>query len=185
MDGATALERAYGHLTTTVGKVPADGLSTASACAGWDLRDLLNHVLGAGWMFTKANQGETGVLEDAGDLVRDDHVTACADLAAANVAAWRTPDALVGERSYPFGTFPAPVALMLNVGEIAVHAWDVAKATGQPATIDPEVAGLLLDFYQGMPLDGFREHGAFGPEVPVDESAPVADRMLGLLGFQP
>jgi uncharacterized protein (TIGR03086 family) len=74
---------------------------------------------------------------------------------------------------------------MINVGEIAVHAWDVAKATDQDATIDPEVASLLLDFYQGMPLDAFRAHGAFGPEVPVDPSAPVADRMLGLLGFQP
>ncbi len=185
MDGATALERSYGHLTTTVGTVSADGLSTASACEGWDLRDLLNHVLGAGWMFTRANDGETGVPEDAGDLVGDDHITACAQLAAANVAAWRTPDALDGERTYPFGTFPAPVALMINVGEIAVHAWDVAKATDQDATIDPEVASLLLDFYQDMPLDAFRAHGAFGPEVPVDPSAPVADRMLGLLGFQP
>ena len=185
MDGATALERSYGHLTTTVGNVSAEELSTASACEGWDLRALLNHVLGAGWMFTRANEGETGVPEDAGDLVGDDHIAACTQLATANVAAWRIPDALDGERTYPFGTFPAPVALMINVGEIAVHAWDVAKATDQDATIDPEVASLLLDFYKGMPLDAFRAHGAFGPEVPVDPSAPVADRMLGLLGFQP
>jgi uncharacterized protein (TIGR03086 family) len=185
MDGATALERAYGHLTTTVGNVSSEDLTTASACEGWDLRALLNHVLRAGWMFTRANQGETGVPEDAGDLVGDDHVTACAELAAANVAAWCTPTALEGERTYPFGTFPAPTALMINVGEIAVHSWDVARATGRPAAIDPEVAALLLDFYQGMPLDAFRAHGAFGPEVPVGESAPVADRMLGLLGFHP
>jgi uncharacterized protein (TIGR03086 family) len=185
MDGAAALELAYGQLTTTVGNVSTEELGTASACEGWDLRDLLNHVLGAGWMFTRANLGETGVPEDAGDLVGDDHVAACKALADANVAAWRGPDALDGERTYPFGTFPAPVALMINVGEIAVHAWDIAKTTGQPSDIDPEVATLLLDFYSSMPLDAFRAHGAFGPEVPVDESAPVADRMLGLLGFQP
>jgi uncharacterized protein (TIGR03086 family) len=136
-------------------------------------------------MFTRANQGETGVPEDAGDLVGADHVTACAELADANVAAWRTPDALEGERSFPFGTFPAPVALMINVGEVAVHAWDLARSTDQPAAIDPEVAALLLDFYSSLPLDQFRGHGAFGPEVPVEDSAPVADRMLGLLGFHP
>ena len=185
MDGATALERSYRHLNATVESVPSEALSTPSACAEWDLRALLNHVLGAGWMFTRANQGEDGVPEDGGDLVGTDHVTACAELAEANVASWRTPDALEGERAFPFGTFPAPVALMINVGEVAVHAWDLAKATGQPADIDPEVAALLLDFYSGMPLEQFRAHGAFGPEVPVDANAPVADRMLGLLGFQP
>ena len=184
MDGATALDRSYVHLNAAVGSVPPEALSSASACEGWDLRALLNHVLGAGWMFTRANQGES-VPEDAGDLVGTDHVAAVAALADANVASWRTPDALEGERAFPFGTFPAPVALMINVGEVAVHAWDIAKATGQPADIDPEVAALLLDFYSQMPLDQFRAHGAFGPEVPVEASAPAADRVLGLLGFQP
>ena len=136
-------------------------------------------------MFTRANWGETDVPEDAGDLLGADHVAACAELAEANVAAWRTPDALEGERTFPFGTFPAPVALLINVGEVAVHAWDLARATDQPAAIDPEVATLVLEFYSAMPLDEFRAHGAFGPEVLVDEAAPVADRMLGLLGFRP
>jgi hypothetical protein len=61
----------------------------------------------------------------------------------------------------------------------------MAKATGQDATIDPEVAELLLDFYGSIPLDEFRAHGAFGPEVEVDPTAPPADRVLALLGFQP
>ena len=184
MDAVEALERAHEHLVTTVGGIAPEALSTPSACDGWDLRALLNHTLGAGWMFTLANHGQA-VPEDGGDLVGDDHVAACTKLAEANVASWRGPDALDGERAFPFGTFPAPVALGINVGEIAIHAWDVAKATGQDATIDPEVAELLLDFYRGLPLDAFREHGAFGPEVAVDPSAPAADRVLGLLGFQP
>lgn len=184
MDAVDALERAHEHLTKTTANVSADALATPSACDGWDLRALLNHVLGAGWMFTLANSGES-VPEDDGDLVGDDHVAACVQLAQANVASWRGPDALQGERSFPFGTFPAPVALSINVGEIAVHAWDLARATGQDPTIDPEVAELLLGFYGSLPLDEFRAHGAFGPEVAVDPSAPAADRVLGLLGFQP
>jgi uncharacterized protein (TIGR03086 family) len=160
-------------------------LTRDSACEGWDLHALLNHILGAGWMFTQANTaGESGP-EDKGDLVTAGHVAACSDLAAANLASWQGPAALEGERSFPFGTFPAPVALTMNVGEIAIHAWDVARSTGQPADIDPAVAGLLFDFYSSMPMDAFRAHGAFGPEVAVDASAPVADRMLGLLGFHP
>jgi uncharacterized protein (TIGR03086 family) len=184
MDAVDALERSQARLLGTVGNIPAGSLASASACEEWDLRALLNHVLGAGWMFTLANRGES-VPEDGGDLVGDDHVAACAAMAEANVASWRADAALEGERAFPFGTFPAPMALMINVGEVAVHTWDLAKATGQDATIDPEVAELLLAFYGSIPLDEFRAHGAFGPEVEIDATAPAADRMLALLGFQP
>jgi uncharacterized protein (TIGR03086 family) len=184
VDGVTALERSYEHLLRSVDGLSVEQLGSTSECANWDVRATLNHVLGAGWMFTKANQGES-VPEDGGELIGDDPARACAEVAAANVASWQGPDALVGDRRYPFGTFPAPAALMVNVGEVAVHAWDLAKSTGRDATIDPEVAELLFGFYGSMPLDGFREHGAFGPIVPVAESAPVADRLLGLLGFTP
>jgi uncharacterized protein (TIGR03086 family) len=184
MDAVDALERSHAHLLGTVNNIPAEALSTSSACEGWDLRTLLNHILGAGWMFTVANSGES-VPEDGGDLVGDDHVAACAALAEANLSSWRADGALEGERAFPFGTFPAPMALMINVGEVAVHAWDLAKATGQDATIDPGVAELLLDFYGSLPLEEFRAHGAFGPAVEIDPTAPAADRMLALLGFQP
>jgi uncharacterized protein (TIGR03086 family) len=184
MDAVEALERSHRHLAATVGNISAEALSTSSACEEWDLRTLLNHNLGAGWMFTLANRGES-VPEDGGDLVGDDHVAACAAVAEANLASWRAQGALEGERAFPFGTFPAPMALLINVGEVAVHAWDLAKATGQDATIDPEVAELLLGFYGSIPLEEFRAHGAFGPEVEVEPTAPAADRLLGLLGFQP
>jgi hypothetical protein len=62
---------------------------------------------------------------------------------------------------------------------------ELAKFTGQDATIDPDVAELLRDFYFRLPLEEFRAHGAFGPEVEVAWAAPVADRMLGPLRFQP
>lgn len=184
MDAVDALERSHAQLLGTVASIATEDLSNPSACDEWDLRTLLNHVLGGGWMFTLANRGES-VPEDGGDLVGDDHVAACAALAEANVASWRAAGALEGERAFPFGTFPAPMALMINIGEVAVHAWDLAKATGQDATIDPEVAELLLDFYGSIPLQEFRAHGAFGPEVEVDPTAPAADRVLALLGFPP
>jgi uncharacterized protein (TIGR03086 family) len=184
MDGVTALERAYEAMGKRVANLTADQLSIQSACSEWDLRALLNHAFGAGWMFTLVNQGQT-LGEDSGDVVGDDPAAACAELAAANVASWKAAGGLEGERTYPFGTFPAEMALVINVGEILIHAWDVAKATGQDATIDPEAAELLYGLYGNMPLDMYREYGAFGPEVQVPESAPIADRLLGLLGFQP
>lgn len=66
-----------------------------------------------------------------------------------------------------------------------MHTWDLAKATGQPAQIDPEVAQLIYDFYRAIPMDGMRAGGVYGPEISVPESAPVQDRLLGFLSRRP
>jgi uncharacterized protein (TIGR03086 family) len=184
MDPVSALEVAYESMANATADLGAAQLAAPSQCDGWDVKTTLNHAFGAGWMFTLVNQGQA-LGEDSGDLVGDDAARACREVAAANVAAWKADGAFEGDRTYPFGSFPAPAALMVNVGEIAVHAWDVAKSTGQDAAIDPNVAALLWDFYNSVPLEAFREHGAFGPVVPVPDSAPMSDRVLGLIGFQP
>jgi uncharacterized protein (TIGR03086 family) len=135
-------------------------------------------------MFTLVNQGGSAG-EDAGDLVGRDPIGAIRQSAAANLATWRSPGAFEGDRSFPFGTFPAEAAVVMNLSEVVVHTWDVATALGQGFRIDGPTAQILLDFYSAIPLDGYRAHGAFGPEVTIAPEAPVADRFLALLGREP
>jgi uncharacterized protein (TIGR03086 family) len=123
--------------------------------------------------------------EDAGDVIGDDASLAVVAAAKENLASWRQPGALEGHRPYHFGTFSAVGAAMLNLGEVVVHNWDVAKATGQALVIDPAVGKRIYDWSVSIPIDDFRDHGAFGPEVAVPASAPVVDRLVGLLGRQP
>lgn len=92
--------------------------------------------------------------EDAGDVIGDDPMHALAVTSAANLASWRQPGALDGDRTYPWGTFPARAGLVINVGEVALHAWDLAKPTGQSADIDADVAQVIYDFYRRIPMDG-------------------------------
>ena len=183
MDAVSALERSYDDFGRILAKLSPDQLSMASPCADWDLRATLNHTLTAVRMFTLVNEGRA--VDDAGYLVGDDPAGALADEAAANLASWRKPGALDGDRVYPFGTFPARAGIMINLGEILVHGWDVARTTGQDEAMNPDAAALLYEFYAPQPLDQYRAHGAFGPEVAVAESAPTQDRLLGLLGRQP
>jgi uncharacterized protein (TIGR03086 family) len=74
---------------------------------------------------------------------------------------------------------------LVNLEEVVVHNWDVAKATGQALTLDEEVTTIVYDFCRSIPLDTFRAHGAFGPEVPAAASAPSLDRLVALLGRHP
>ena len=184
MDVISALEQSYDQTAELVaGLTPAE-LDAPSPCLGWDVRATLNHLLGATWMFTLVNQGQAAD-EDAGDVIGDDANLAVIAAAKENLASWRQPGAFDGDRSYSFGTFPAMGAAMLNLEEVVVHNWDIARATGFELVIDPAVGQMVYDWGVSIPLDDFRDHGAFGPEVAVPASAPIVDRLVGLLGRRP
>jgi uncharacterized protein (TIGR03086 family) len=184
IDGINALERSYDQLAKLVANLEAEQMTAPTNCPAWDVKALLNHILGGALMYTLVNDGQAA-LEDAGDVVGDDPATALAEISAANVASWRAPGALEGDRTYPWGTLPAGAGLISNVGEVALHAWDLAKATDQTADIDPDVAQIVNGFYQMVPMDDLRAHGVYGPEIAVPEDASVQDRLLGYLSRQP
>ena len=181
IDPVTALERSYDELAKVVADLRPDQLGSPTSCPAWDVRAMLDHILGGALMYIAANDGLL-VEEDAGAIVGDDPSIATSEMAAANLDSWRRPGALEGERTYPFGSFPAVAGLVSNVGEVALHAWDIAKATGQEARLDEDVAELVLGMYRQVPMDDLRAHGVYGPEIPVPESAPVQARLLGFLG---
>jgi uncharacterized protein (TIGR03086 family) len=180
----TALDNSYAHAAEIIGNVDTEQLASPTPCAQWDVRAALDHLIGATWMFTHVNQNEA-VGEDAGSIGDDDPTVALSNAASANIASWRAPGALQGDRTFPFGTFPADAAAMMNLSEVVVHTWDIATALGADPTIDPAVAEMLYQFYRPMSLDPYRAHGAFGAEIAADPNDPPADRLLALLGRRP
>ena len=180
----TALDNSYTRTAEIIAGLDTEQLASPTPCAQWDVRAALDHLIGATWMFTLVNHDQA-VGEDAGGIGDDDPAVALTNAAAANIASWRAPGALDGDRTFPFGTFPADAAAMMNLSEVVVHTWDIATALGSDATIDPTVAEMLYQFYRPMSLDPYRAHGAFGAEIPADPHDPPADRLLALLGRQP
>ena len=178
------LDGAYQHCAKVIDGVDDTQLALPTPCSEWDVRATTDHLIGATWMFTLVNQGQA-VGEDAGGIAGRDPIVALDDAAAANAASWRMPGSFDGVRSYPFGTFPADAAAMINLCEVVVHTWDLATALGADATIDPALAAMLDSFYRPINLDPYRAHGAYGAEIPIDSSAPPAHRLLAKLGRQP
>src|SRR6266545_1406168 len=68
--------------------------------------------------------------------------------------------------------------------DLVVHGWDLAKATGQPTELDPELGQLALDWGRENLRPEFRGRD-FGPEVPVAEDAGLHERLAGLFGRDP
>ena len=83
------------------------------------------------------------------------------------------------------GEVPLPEAIdRFYTADVFMHTWDLARATGQDDTLDPEYCAVLLD---GMvPFEeAMRGSGQYGPRVPVPDDAPVQARMLGFIGRDP
>jgi uncharacterized protein (TIGR03086 family) len=185
MDYTDALEMSWKHGANLIAEVRPADFSAPTPCTGWDVRALLNHVLGEATMMTEVNRGKTSEPFHA-DLVGDGTgiVATWESLADRNVTSWRT-SGLDGERAYFYATVPATAGLVINLGEVLVHSWDLAQAIGKQFDVDAELAGLVYGLYNAIPLDDMRAHGHLGPQVAVPDSAPIAERMLGLLGRTP
>jgi uncharacterized protein (TIGR03086 family) len=73
-----------------------------------------------------------------------------------------------------------------QIAELATHGWDLVKATGQQAELDPALARHALSWSQQMLRPEFRgPDRAFGAEVPVPPDAPIYDRLAGWFGRDP
>ena len=84
----------------------------------------------------------------------------------------------------PFGEMPGGQFIMVPITDMIVHAWDLAKATGQNTTLDAGLAELGYNVLVNVAEFG-RKNGAFAPEITVPVTASFQDRMLGLSGRQP
>jgi len=111
--------------------------------------------------------------------VRDDQLAALAD-------AWRAEDAWTGMTKAGGVDLPSELAGLVALDEVVVHGWDLAVASGQPYSVEPD----LLDAVYGFVRTSAEQNpegtpGLFGPPVPVPDDAPLLDRAIGLAGRDP
>jgi uncharacterized protein (TIGR03086 family) len=65
--------------------------------------------------------------------------------------------------------------------DVFMHTWDLARATGQDETLDPEYSARLL---AGMrPIEEMlRSSGHYGPAMPVADDAPPHEELMAFIG---
>jgi uncharacterized protein (TIGR03086 family) len=167
----------------------ADGDPGApTPCRSWDLARLRDHVVSDLDRFLVAARGERPDWSAPEPDQRGDRAAAFRTGADAVLAAWRTAD-----RSAPvqtqMGEVPASFVISQQTAEMAVHAWDLAQATGQRVTWDDEVAGSALGWARQTLKPQFRGDEAqgkvFGPEVAATADAPAQDQLVAWFGRDP
>lgn len=162
---------------------PAD-LARDSCCAGWSIRDVLNHSIGVTTKFTAFASGETDAPRTPpGDLIGVDHRRALERTSEAAGHAWATADR---SRSctLPFGTFTADGAVALNLIDVLAHTWDAAAPRAIPLDGTDQLWEAGLDSAE-MVIGAERDLGYYAPPVPVAATAPAQERFLANLGRRP
>jgi uncharacterized protein (TIGR03086 family) len=186
-DTLALLERALDQTAAIITAIPPGQANLPTPCPGWDVRALVRHLVGQDMRnFLVSVRGETADWRAPADELRDDWAAEFQDRAGPLRAAWRAAD--LGQPIAMPGGGEAPLRGRADqqIAELATHDWDLVKATGQRADLDPALAEHALDWSHQVLRPEFRgPDKAFGPEVPVSPDAPAYDRLAGWFGRDP
>ncbi|MFI6069810.1 TIGR03086 family metal-binding protein [Micromonospora sp. NPDC051227] len=183
------LEQAHEALRTTVEGVPADAWERPTPCERWNVTQVLQHAAGDQLAFAAAIDGGPGPAEDpfapSGRIDGDK----LADLRAAldaSARAWKSiaDDAPEVPTPLPQGKLPAEVGAVACALDAAVHAWDIAVATGQPSPLGAELARPLLVAARQI-VEPLRAYGAYAPAIDPAQEADEVVALLSYLGRDP
>jgi uncharacterized protein (TIGR03086 family) len=179
---AEHFRRVAGHFTDRARQVPAAGWDSPAPCEGWVARDIVRHLVE--WMPDFILRA--GVVLPAGPSIDSNPAGAWVHVADSMQALLDDPE--LAAREFDAGppgrqTIESAVS-MIMLGDILIHTWDLARATGLDESLDPEI---VADMLAGMePLDEqLRQSGHYGPKVPVPESADKQTKLIAFTGRTP
>jgi len=189
--GATApLERSIEVARQVLAGVTREDMDKPTPCASWNVRQLVNHLIGANYFFVAMLGGE-GPGGGSVDFAAGDYRSAFDDASAASLAGFSEPGAFEKTINLPWGALPGSAFFGLATTDIFQHSWDLAKATGQSTNLDSELAAQLLEGAKAAVSDAFRgpdggpnqdQGPPFGPEQAAPPGACSADQLAAFLG---
>lgn len=155
-------------------------------CSEWSVRDLLQHIIyGTIWIddvFAGKTVAEVGDKYE-GDLIGEDPLASYDAAMASAKAAVAKPGAMEQVCHLRRGDVQGADYLTSMFTDAFVHGWDLAKATGQDATLDPALVEICYELAKQRE-ERFRTSPAFGEGKVRDpgEDADPQVRMLSILG---
>jgi uncharacterized protein (TIGR03086 family) len=166
-----------------VDAVPDDAWEHPAPCEGWVARDVVRHMVE--WM-PSFPLAEAGVVVPPGPAVDDDPAGAWHVLDAAIQGALDDPAVAAHEFDSRAGHFTVEQAIdKFCTGDVLVHTWDLARATGLDEALDSAAVHRQLVDMESIDEALLRNSGHFGPRVEVAEDADEQTRLIAFTGRRP
>lgn len=183
MDPVERIDRSTAFAGAKVKGVDAQDMNKPTPCSEFDVRALLNHMMGNLRMLTRAARDEKPERpqgEQFGSNPGEDYEEGRREL----LEAISSPGVFDRDWQMPFATMSGQVMGTIAFMEHLTHGWDVAKATNQDTTMPPDLVADCMQVVQ--PMDELiRTPGVCGPRIPVPDSASTQDKFVAFLGRTP
>ncbi|MGV9375361.1 TIGR03086 family metal-binding protein [Nonomuraea sp. NPDC003707] len=189
VSGWDILDGSHEALRRVVGAVPAGAWQLPTPCAAWNVTQVLQHAVGDQIGFAAALTGEPGPtfnpFEPSG-APETDPTAFTEDALVRSARAWAGVDRSAVEVPTPvpphkMSPWSGSTACALDA---AVHAWDIAVATGQASPLMPELARPLLKVAMEI-VEPLRAWGAYAPALEAEPGDDDVAALLRYLGRDP
>jgi uncharacterized protein (TIGR03086 family) len=159
-------------------------LAMPTPCDGWNVGDLLNHVVAGNLWAAELARGRTiadvGSTLD-GDMLGADVVAAYDRSAEAAALAFEAAGALDAPCAVSYGPVPGSVYAGHRLLDVLIHGWDLASATGQPTDLDQRLVEACWDVVRPQ-LALLQASGQFGAELAPSAGGNPQTTLLAALG---
>lgn len=175
-----ASAREAARITAGAAHAPLTG---RTPCAEFDTRTLINHLVaytGIGMELRARREPHPDDLATRDFTADPQWAAAYAAQLDRSVAAWADPEVWEGE----INGMPAEAMAGMLFLELTLHAWDLARATGQEYRADAETAKLLLTIV-GEQAALYRQYEGFAEPAEPPAGAGDLEHALALSGRDP
>lgn len=187
MDPLETYRRSLAEFTDRVEQVGPGQWSDPTPCPDWNVRTLVNHVVGEDRWSVALLAGRT--IEEVGDrydgdLLGADPAGAARDAAAQAELAFAHPGALDRTVALSAGETPADEYLHQLIAEHLIHGWDLAVAIGADPRMDADAVAACARWFDRR-IGDYQRGQLIRPEVDVPARADEQDRLVAAFGRDP
>jgi uncharacterized protein (TIGR03086 family) len=187
----STLLASYENAAAIVSGIDAEQLGHPTPCRKYDVAGLIDHIVEAGHRAAALGRGQAPPPGDRSPHVELSDAPGQLRRAAQEAAqAWGDDSRLSSRFTMPWGEEYTGAALVdMYLAELAAHAWDLARATGQLDELNPSLAWPALEGARAMIKPEYRdmvEPGSpFAAEVPPPPGAGDWERFAAFMGRDP
>ncbi|WP_350281017.1 TIGR03086 family metal-binding protein [Kribbella sp. HUAS MG21] len=182
MDAVELHNRTVRDFAELVGGIGTDQWGSPTPCSDWDVRTLVNHVVGEERWAVPLMEGRTiaevGDTLD-GDLLGDDPYAAASEAARAaeDAATWS-----IEKVHLSYGDEDPHEYLRQVAADHLIHGWDLAVAIGAQPRLDPELVDEVATWFADRE-QLYRSAGMVAEHL--DGFTDAGDALLGAFGRDP
>ena len=181
----------YENAAVIVSGIDAEDLGQPTPCRKYDVAGLVGHIVEAGRRAAALGRGQTPPPGDDSPHVELSDAPGQLRQAAEDARqAWNDDSRLSSRFTMPWGEEYMGAALVdMYLTELAAHAWDLARATGQINKLESSIAEAALEGARATIKPEYRdmvEPGSpYGAEVPPPPGADDWERLAAFMGRDP